>query len=30
VLEVDFGKDEDVGDRIIWAGARLIRADVGQ
>src|SRR5262245_56439555 len=24
-LEVDFGEDEDVGDRIIWANARLYR-----
>lgn len=25
-LEVDFGKNEDSGDRIIWANARLLRA----
>lgn len=25
-LEVDFGKHEDVGDRLIWADARLYRA----
>jgi len=25
-LEVDFGKDQDVGDRVIWANARLLRA----
>lgn len=24
-LEVDFGEDEDVGDRVIWANARLYR-----
>jgi hypothetical protein len=24
-LEVDFGEDEDVGDRVIWAEARLFR-----
>ena len=24
-LEVDFGEDEDIGDRIIWANARLFR-----
>lgn len=27
-LEVDFGADEDVGDRVIWAGARLVRREV--
>jgi hypothetical protein len=25
-LEVDFGKNEDAGDRVIWANARLLRA----
>jgi hypothetical protein len=25
VLEVDFGQDADVGDRVIWADARLLR-----
>lgn len=25
-LEVDFGADEDIGDRIIWARARVMRA----
>ena len=25
-LEVDFGADQDVGDRVAWANARLIRA----
>lgn len=24
-LEVDFGEDEDIGDRVIWANARLFR-----
>jgi hypothetical protein len=24
-LEIDFGEDEDVGDRVIWADARLFR-----
>jgi hypothetical protein len=24
-LEVDFGEDEDIGDRVIWANARLYR-----
>jgi hypothetical protein len=24
-LEVDFGDNEDVGDRVIWADARLFR-----
>ena len=24
-LEVDFGKEQDVGDRVIWADARLLR-----
>jgi hypothetical protein len=28
-LEVDFGEDEDVGDRVIWANARLYREPVG-
>jgi hypothetical protein len=27
-LEVDFGKDQDVGDRVVWANPRLLRADV--
>ena len=26
-LEVDFGRDQDVGDRVVWANARLVRAD---
>jgi hypothetical protein len=26
VLEVDFGQDEDTGDRIVWAEPRLFRA----
>ena len=25
-LEVDFGADEDIGDRVIWGDARLLRA----
>lgn len=25
-LEVDFGEEEDVGDRVIWADARILRA----
>ncbi len=25
-LEVDFGPDQDVGDRVVWADARLLRA----
>jgi hypothetical protein len=25
-LEVDFGKGQDVGDRVIWGNARLVRA----
>ena len=25
-LEVDFGKNEDTGDRIVWANARLLKA----
>ena len=25
VLEIDFGEGEDIGDRVIWAGARLLR-----
>jgi hypothetical protein len=24
-LEIDFGKDQDVGDRVVWANPRLIR-----
>jgi hypothetical protein len=28
VLEVDFGRDQDVGDRVIWANARLVRGHV--
>jgi hypothetical protein len=27
-LEVDFGRGQDVGDRIVWADPRLLRADV--
>jgi hypothetical protein len=27
-LEVDFGQGQDVGDRVIWADARLLRAKV--
>jgi hypothetical protein len=27
-LEVDFGQGQDVGDRVVWANARLIRAAV--
>lgn len=30
VLEVDFGEDQDVGDRVIWANARLFRPQVGK
>jgi hypothetical protein len=26
-LEIDFGQDQDVNDRVVWANARLIRAD---
>lgn len=26
MLEVDFGKNEDTGDRVVWANARLLRA----
>lgn len=26
ILEVDFGKNEDTGDRVVWANARLLRA----
>jgi hypothetical protein len=26
-LEVDFGEDQDVGDRVLWAEPRLFRAD---
>jgi hypothetical protein len=29
-LEIDFGKDQDVGDRVIWAMARLVRAKLPQ
>jgi hypothetical protein len=29
-LEVDFGQGQDVGDRVLWANARLIRANVEQ
>jgi hypothetical protein len=29
-LEVDFGKDQDVGDRVVWANARLLRTDLPQ
>jgi hypothetical protein len=29
-LEVDFGKDQDVGDRVVWANARLLRRDLPQ
>ena len=25
-LEVDFGKNQDVGDRVVWANARLLRS----
>jgi hypothetical protein len=25
VLEIDFGKDQDVGDRVVWANPRLLR-----
>jgi hypothetical protein len=25
VLEVDFGEDEDVQDRVIWGAARLVK-----
>ncbi|MFI5380625.1 MAG: NPCBM/NEW2 domain-containing protein, partial [Tepidisphaerales bacterium] len=27
-LEVDFGQGQDVGDRVVWANARLVRAAV--
>lgn len=27
VLEVDFGETEDVGDRIVWAAARVVRPE---
>jgi hypothetical protein len=30
VLEVDFGQDQDVADRVVFANARLLRADVGR
>jgi hypothetical protein len=26
-LEVDFGRNDDVGDRVVWANARLLRAE---
>jgi hypothetical protein len=26
-LEVDFGRGQDVGDRVVWANPRLLRAD---
>jgi hypothetical protein len=29
-LLVDFGQDQDAGDRVVWAEARLLRADVGK
>jgi hypothetical protein len=25
VLEIDFGKDQDVGDRVVWGNPRLLR-----
>jgi hypothetical protein len=25
-LEVDYGKNDDVGDRVAWANARVLRA----
>jgi hypothetical protein len=25
-LEIDFGEDEDIGDRVLWADARLFRS----
>ena len=25
-LEVDFGKNEDTGDRVVWANPRVLRA----
>ena len=27
-LEIDFGKDQDVGDRVVWANPRLIRGEM--
>jgi uncharacterized GH25 family protein len=30
VLEVDFGKNQDVGDRVVWGNARLLRAQLPQ
>lgn len=27
-LEVDFGRGQDVGDRVVWANPRLLRADM--
>jgi hypothetical protein len=30
ILEVDYGKNDDTGDRVTWANARLIRATVGK
>jgi hypothetical protein len=27
-LEVDFGRGQDVGDRVVWANPRLLRAEV--
>ena len=29
-LEVDFGKNQDVGDRVVWGNARLIRGELPQ
>ena len=29
ILEVDFGENQDVGDRVVWADAQLIRNDPG-
>ena len=26
-LEVDYGRNDDVGDRVAWANARLLRAE---
>jgi hypothetical protein len=26
-LEADFGRGQDVGDRVVWANPRLLRAD---
>jgi hypothetical protein len=25
VLEIDFGESQDIGDRVVWAGARVFR-----